>query len=163
MFCLHQICPSDVTKEVWWYLISRSWPRCSSVSHFLGPIYLIKRSVKPRKEKWQQMAKEEFDKLPMKINDYFNAKTVSWAEQSLAPVPVSSQPNVRTIWGTARDCQHQYYELLTNYPLWWAGWLAGWINTSQHLNEVCLTSSAPDAPLGLQPAPTLITLITGNT
>ena len=34
------------------------------------------------------MAKEEFDKLPMKINDYFNAKTVSWAEQSLAPVPI---------------------------------------------------------------------------
>ena len=29
------------------------------------------------------MAKEEFDKLPMKINCYFNAKTVSWAE--LAP------------------------------------------------------------------------------
>ena len=48
------------------------------------------------------------------------------------------------------------------------GWLAGWINTSQHLNEVCYTSSAPDtppaplAPLGHQPAPALITLITAN-
>ena len=34
------------------------------------------------------MAKEEFDKLPMKINDHFNAKNVSWAEKSLAPVPI---------------------------------------------------------------------------
>ena len=31
--------------------------------------------IKWRKEKWQQMAKQEFDKLPMKMNWYFIAKT----------------------------------------------------------------------------------------
>ena len=141
----------------------RSWQRCSSVSQFRGWIYLIKRSVKPRKEKWQEMAKEEFDKLPMKINDYFNAKTVSWAEQSLAPVPVPTVL-VSPMWGQYEGRCLPTPELwITNKLPIMMGWLAGWINTSQHLNEVCYTSSLPDTPLGLQPAPTLITLITGNT
>ena len=123
-----------------------------------GPEFLMKRSVKLRKEKWQQMAKEEFDKLPMKINGYFNAKTVSWAEFSTS----SCEDNIRWSKTERRGLPRPVLWITNKLPIM-MGWLAGWINTSQHLNEVCYTSSLPDTPLWLQPAPTLITLITGNT
>ena len=36
--------------------------------------------IKQRKKKWQQMAKQEFDKLAMKMNWYFIANTVSYRQ-----------------------------------------------------------------------------------